>query len=80
MVKIGINLQWKNYPDYYEELRKRKMNRWSFRWFRTNCKLKWKESVCKTHVYCHIKMPEEYRKVLESNQDQKSMTVRYLCI
>lgn len=37
--------------------------------FRTESKPISHESVCKNHGYCHVKIPEEYKKILKYNHD-----------
>ena len=45
--------------------------------FRKN-KLKLHENVCKSHDYCHFKMPEEYNNILKYNQDDESMKIPFV--
>ena len=46
--------------------------------FRTKKKLKLHKNVRKNHDNCHLKMPQEFNKILKYNQSQKSMMIPFI--
>ena len=36
------------------------------------------ENMCKNHDYCHLKILEQFNKILKYNQDQNSMNIPFL--
>ena len=48
-----------------------------FQSYTTENKLKKHKSVCESHDYCYVEMPEEYNKILKYNEGKKSMRVPF---
>ena len=48
-----------------------------FRTYTTKDRLKEHKSVCESHDYCYVKMPEEDNKILKYNHDEKFMRASF---
>ena len=49
-----------------------------FQSYTTENKLEKHKKVCENHDYCHVKIPEEYNKILKYNEGEKSMRVPFI--
>ena len=49
-----------------------------FHSYRTKERLKKHEKVCKDHDYCHVKMPDEDKKILKYNTGEKSLEILFI--
>ena len=50
----------------------------SFHSYRTKEKLKKHEKVCNNHDYYHVKMPNEYEKILKYNPGEKPLKILFV--
>ena len=49
-----------------------------FKTYTTENKLKKHKNICQNHDYCYVEMPEEGNKILQYNQEEKSMKVPFI--
>ena len=51
-----------------------------FQPYATENKLKKHQKVCENHDYCYVEMPEEYNKILNYNEREKSIRFPFIII